>query len=248
MGELGLMGLNAPEEYGGAGLDTLAYAIAMEEISRGCGSVGNIMTAHNSLYIAPIQNFGQEKQKEEYIAPYVNGSSIGCFSLSEPGNGSDAGAASTNAKEDDKGGWILNGTKSWITNAHQAKATVLFATTDKSKKHSGISAFIVPMDCKGVSLGKKEEKLGVRAASTSNVIFDDCVIAKENLLGDPGMGFKIAMQTLDAGRIGVAAQAQGIAQNAFDTAVDYATKRLGTYKVLFRNNYDVFYYKSARIR
>ena len=225
MGELGLMGLNAPEEYGGAGLDTLAYAIAMEEISRGCGSVGNIMTAHNSLYIAPIQNFGNEKQKEDWISPYIDGSTIGCFCLSEPGNGSDAGAASTTAKEHENGGYILNGTKAWITNSHQAKATVLFATTDKSKKHSGISAFVVPMNGDGVSLGKKEEKLGVKAASTSNVIFEDCVISKENLLGDPGMGFKIAMKTLDAGRIGVAAQAQGIAQNAFDAAVDYSIKR-----------------------
>jgi len=225
MGELGLMGLFAPEEFGGSGLDTLAYAIAMEEISRGCGSVGNIMTAHNSLYIAPIQNFGSEKQMEQYISPYVDGSVIGCFCLSEPGNGSDAGAASTTAKEDGSGGWVVNGTKAWITNAHQAKATVLFATTDKTKKHSGISAFVVPMDSPGVSLGKKEEKLGVKAASTSNVIFEDCSISKGSLLGDPGMGFKIAMKTLDAGRIGVAAQAQGIAQNAFDTAVDYATKR-----------------------
>ena len=225
MGELGLMGLFAPEEFGGSGLDTLAYAIAMEEISRGCGSVGNIMTAHNSLYIAPIQNFGSEKQMEQHISPYVDGSVIGCFCLSEPGNGSDAGAASTTAKEDGSGGWVVNGTKAWITNAHQSKATVLFATTDKTKKHSGISAFVVPMDSPGVSLGKKEEKLGVKAASTSNVIFEDCSISKDSLLGDPGMGFKIAMKTLDAGRIGVAAQAQGIAQNAFDTAVDYATKR-----------------------
>ena len=225
MGELGLMGISAPEEYGGSGLDTLAYAIAMEEISRGCGSVGNIMTAHNSLYIAPIQNFGNEIQKEEYIAPYVDGSNIGCFCLSEPNNGSDAGAASTTAKEDGIEGWVLNGTKAWITNSHQAKATVLFATTDKSKKHSGISSFIVPMDSQGVSLGKKEEKLGVKAASTSNVIFEECIISKDKLLGDPGMGFKIAMKTLDSGRIGVAAQAQGIAQNAYDTAVDYATKR-----------------------
>merc|ERR1711936_620801 len=122
MGELGLMGLFAPEEFGGSGLDTLAYAIAMEEISRGCGSVGNIMTAHNSLYMGPIQNFGGEKQMEQYISPYVDGSIIGCFCLSEPGNGSDAGAASTTAKEDGSGGWVVNGTKAWITNAHQAKA------------------------------------------------------------------------------------------------------------------------------
>ena len=154
----------------------------------------------------------------------MTGEKIGCFGLTEPGNGSDAGAASTVAKDNgDK--WVLNGTKAWITNAHQAGGIVAFATTDKSKKHKGISAFIVPMPTEGLSLGKKEDKLGIRASSTSNVIFEDCAIPKDNLLGDPGMGFKIAMMTLDSGRIGIAAQAMGIAQNAFDVAVDYAGKR-----------------------
>jgi len=224
MGDLGLMGIDVPEEYGGAGMDTLAYAVTCEEVSRGCGSHGVIMSAHNSLYCSPIKIFGSEEQKAAHLSPFLNGDNVGCFGLTEPGNGSDAGAASTTARDaGDK--WVLNGTKAWITNAHQAKGIVAFATTDKSMKHKGISAFIVPMDTPGVSLGKKEDKLGIKASSTSNVIFEDCAIPKENLLGKPGMGFKIAMVTLDGGRIGIAAQALGIAQNAFDTAVDYALKR-----------------------
>jgi len=224
MGELGLMGINVDEEYGGAGLDCLAYAIGCEEISRGCASAGVIMSAHNSLYLSPIKTYGNHEQKLQHVAPFVSGEKVGGFCLTEPGNGSDAGAASTVAR-DDGDSWVLNGTKAWITNAHQAEGFVVFATTDKSKKHKGISAFIVPRDTPGVSLGKKEDKLGIRASSTSNVIMEDCVIPKENLLGKPGMGFKIAMETLDGGRIGIAAQALGIAQNAFDTAVDYSTKR-----------------------
>jgi len=160
----------------------------------------------------------------KYVAPFVTGEKVGAFCLTEPGNGSDAGAASTVAR-DEGDHWVLNGEKAWITNAHQAQGYVVFATTDKSKKHKGISAFIVPRDAPGLSLGKKEDKLGIRASSTSNVIMEDCVIPKENLLGKPGMGFKIAMETLDGGRIGIAGQALGIAQNAFDTAIDYSLKR-----------------------
>merc|ERR1712141_707514 len=191
--------------------------VTLEEISRGCASAGVIMSAHNSLYISPIHTYGNEAQNFEYVAPYVNGDKVGAFCLSEPGNGSDAGAASTVAKADGDN-WILNGTKAWITNAHQAEGFVVFATTDKSKKHKGISAFIVPRNAPGLSLGKKEDKLGIRASSTSNVIMEDCVIPKNLLLGKPGMGFKIVMQTLDGGRI-------GIAQNAMDASIDYATKR-----------------------
>jgi len=224
MGELGLMGIDIPEEYGGSGLDALAYAVSLTEISRGCASTGVIMSAHNSLYLGPIKYFGNHDQKEKYISPYVTGDKIGCFCLSEPGNGSDAGAASTTAR-DEGDHWVLNGTKAWITNSYQAEGVVVFATTDKSKKHKGISAFIVPKPTPGLSLGKKEDKLGIRASATSNVIFEDCCIPKENLLGQPGMGFKIAMMTLDSGRIGIAAQALGIAKNAFDTAVDYSAKR-----------------------
>jgi butyryl-CoA dehydrogenase len=224
MGELGLMGIDIPEEYGGTGLDSLAYAIALTEISRGCASAGVIMSAHNSLYLGPIKYFGNDAQKKAMVTPFLDGSKIGCFCLSEPGNGSDAGAASTTAT-DAGDHWILNGTKAWITNSYQAEGVVVFATTNKSMKHKGISAFIVPKPTEGLSLGKKEDKLGIRASATSNVIFEDCRVPKENLLGEPGMGFKIAMKTLDSGRIGIAAQALGIAKNAFDTAVDYSAKR-----------------------
>lgn len=225
MGELGLMGIVVPESLGGAGLDYLAYAIAMEEISRGCASAGVIMSAHNSLYIGPILKNGNDAQKEKWVTPFSGGDKIGCFSLSEPGNGSDAGAASTTAVTT-AGGWKLNGTKSWITNGYESEATVVFATTDKSLKHKGISAFIVPKPTAGLSLGKKEDKLGIRGSSTCNLIFEDCIIPEENLLGQPGYGFKIAMATLDGGRIGIAAQALGIAQAALDCAVEYAGKRI----------------------
>jgi len=224
MGELGLMGIDIPEEYGGAGLNALAYAVALTEISRGCASAGVIMSAHNSLYLGPLKYFGNHEQKEKFITPFTAGDKIGCFCLSEPGNGSDAGAASTTAR-DEGDHWVLNGTKAWITNSYQAQGVVVFATTDKQKKHKGISAFVVPKPTEGLSLGKKEDKLGIRASATSNVIFEDCRIPKENLLGAPGMGFKIAMMTLDSGRIGIAAQALGIAKNAFDTAVEYSSKR-----------------------
>ncbi|XP_041348458.1 short-chain specific acyl-CoA dehydrogenase, mitochondrial-like [Gigantopelta aegis] len=225
MGELGLMSINVSEQDGGTGLDYLAYAIAMEEISRGCASSGVIMSAHNSLYLGPIKTFGTKEQKETFLKPFLNGDKIGCFALSEPGNGSDAGAASTTARLDGDS-WVLNGTKAWITNGYEADATVVFATTDKSKKHKGISAFLVPKPTPGLSLGKKEDKLGIRASSTCNLIFEDCRIPKENILGEPGFGFKIAMITLDDGRIGIAGQALGIAQAALECAVEYSKTRI----------------------
>ncbi|XP_024082696.1 short-chain specific acyl-CoA dehydrogenase, mitochondrial isoform X2 [Cimex lectularius] len=224
MGELGLMALNVPEKYGGSGLDYLAYAIAMEEISRGCASAGVIMSVNNSLYLGPILAFGSEKQKEEFISPFVDGTKVGCFALSEPGNGSDAGAASTNAKRNGNA-WILNGTKSWITNGYESEATIVFATTDKSKKHKGISAFLTKKPVDGLSLGKKEDKLGIRGSSTCNLIFEDCELPEDSVVGSEGMGFKIAMMTLDSGRIGIASQALGIAQASLDCAVEYSMKR-----------------------
>jgi len=224
MGELGLMGLDIPTELDGAGLDYMAYAIAMEEVSRGCATAGVIMSAHNSLYLGPLKGFANDEQAEKYIKPFVTGEKIGCFALSEPGNGSDAGAASTVAV-DAGDHWVLNGTKAWITNSYEASASVVFATTDKSKKHKGISAFIVPMPSEGLTLGKKEDKLGIRGSSTAYLIFEDCKIPKENLLGEPGFGFKIAMKTLDAGRIGIAGQGIGIAQAALDCAIAYADDR-----------------------
>jgi len=225
MGELGLMAIAVEEKYGGTGLDYLAYAIAMEEISRGCASAGVIMSVNNTLYLGPLDKFATDEQKKKYITPYTTGERVGCFALSEPGNGSDAAAASTTAvlKGDH---YVLNGTKNWITNGYEAETAVVFATTDKNLKHKGISAFIVPKGIPGFSLGKKEQKLGIRGSSTCSLIFEDCQIPKKNLLGEPGFGFKIAMQTLDAGRIGIAGQALGIAQAALELAVDYSTKRI----------------------
>uniref|UniRef100_A0A8C7MR10 short-chain acyl-CoA dehydrogenase n=1 Tax=Oncorhynchus kisutch TaxID=8019 RepID=A0A8C7MR10_ONCKI len=208
--ELGAMGVMAIE--------------VPEEISRGCGSTGCVVSVNNSLYIGPILKFGTQKQKEQWITPFTTGEKVGCFALSEPGNGSDAGAASTLARQEGEE-WVLNGTKAWITNSWDASATVIFATTDKSLKHKGISAFLVPMPHPGLSLGKKEDKLGIRATSTANLILEDCRIPLGNMLGSRGSGFKIAMQTLDSGRIGIASQALGIAQAALDCAADYAHKR-----------------------
>lgn len=225
MGQLGLMGLNVPESLGGTGMDYLAYAIAMEEISRGCASAGVIMSAHNSLYLGPLLKYGSPEQKEQWVTPFLTGERIGSFCLSEPGNGSDAGAASTTATRNDQG-WALNGTKAWITNGYESQASVVLATTDKSLKHRGISAFVVPKPTEGLSLGKKEDKLGIRGSSTCNLIFEDCQIPVDNMVGEPGYGFKIAMTTLDGGRIGIAGQALGIAQASLDCAVDYASKRV----------------------
>uniref|UniRef100_A0A452TID3 short-chain acyl-CoA dehydrogenase n=1 Tax=Ursus maritimus TaxID=29073 RepID=A0A452TID3_URSMA len=224
MGELGLLAMDVPEEFSGAGLDYLAYAIATEEISRGCASTGVIMSVNNSLYLGPILKFGSKEQKQQWITPFTGGDKIGCFALSEPGNGSDAGAASTTARAEGDS-WVLNGTKAWITNSWEASAAVVFASTDRSLQNKGISAFLVPMPTPGLTLGKKEDKLGIRASSTANLIFEDCRIPKDSLLGEPGMGFKIAMQTLDMGRIGIASQALGIAQAALDCAVNYAENR-----------------------
>ena len=224
MAEMGLMGIAIPEEEGGAGLDTLAYALAMEEISRGCASTGVIMSVNNSLYCDPLWKFGTPAQKKVFLEPFASGRQLGCFALSEPGNGSDAGAARTTAERHGDH-WVLNGTKAWITNGYDANAALVFATTDRAKKHKGISAFIVPMPTDGLSLGKKEDKLGIRASSTCNLIFEDCRIPLESLLGQEGEGFKIAMSTLDGGRIGIAAQALGIAQAALEEALAYAQQR-----------------------
>ncbi len=224
LGELGLMGVFVPDTHGGAGLDALAYAIAMEEISRGCASCGVVMSVNNSLFCDPIYKYGSESLKQRFLTPFANGEKLGCFALSEPGNGSDAAAAKTTAIKTDKG-WVLNGTKAWITNGYEANAAIVFATTDASAGHKGISAFVVPMPTPGLTLGKKEEKLGIRASSTCNLIFEDCLIPHDNILGEEGMGFKIAMATLDGGRIGIAGQALGIAQAAFEEAIAYSKER-----------------------
>jgi butyryl-CoA dehydrogenase len=225
MSDLGLMGIAVDEKYGGAGLDTLSYVVAMEEISKACAACGTIMSVNNSLYCEPIMKFGNEEQKNNFVTPFAKGDKLGCFALSEPGNGSDAAAASTTAKEMPDH-FLLNGTKSWVTNGYDAQAVVVFATTDKSLKHKGISAFLIPMPYKGLTLGKKEDKLGIRASSTCNLIFEDCQIPKSFLLGSRGDGFKIAMRTLDCGRIGIAAQALGIAQASLEIAVAYSKERV----------------------
>ncbi|XP_046387692.1 short-chain specific acyl-CoA dehydrogenase, mitochondrial-like [Ischnura elegans] len=224
MGSLGLMGINVPEAYGGPGLDSLAFSIAVEEISRGCASTGVIMSIHNSLYMAMIDKFGRDDQKKTFLSPFTTGETVGCFALSEPDAGSDAAALSTTAKPDGDE-WVLNGTKAWVTNSREASAAVIIASTDVAKKHKGISAFIVPLPTKGLSIGKNEDKMGIRATSTCNLVLEDCRIPKNNILGQEGDGFKYAMSALDGARIGISSQALGIAQASLDCAIDYAAKR-----------------------
>ena len=224
MAEMGLLGVSVPEAYGGAGMDALSYVIAIEEISAGCASTGVIMSVNNSLVCDPILKFGTEEQKQEFLVPLASGEVLGCFGLSEPDAGSDAAAQRTTAE--DKGDhWLINGTKNFITNAHEAGTCVLIAMTDRSAGHRGISAFIAPMQHEGVSLSPKENKLGIRASSTSQIIYESCRLPKTALLGEVGKGFKVAMYTLDCGRIGIAAQALGIGRAALETALGYALER-----------------------
>lgn len=225
LAELGLTGIVFPEEYGGAGADYISYAIAVEELSRVCASTGVTLSAHLSLCANPIYLFGTEEQKQQFLTPLAQGEKLGGFGLTEPAAGSDAGGTKTTAfSEGDS--WILNGTKIFITNAGDAETYVVLARTDKNaKKHHGISAFIVEKDTPGFTFGKKEEKLGIRSSPTMELIFDNCQIPIKNLLGNEGEGFKVAMKTLDGGRIGIAAQALGIAQGALEAAVNYAKER-----------------------
>ncbi|MBO8175940.1 acyl-CoA dehydrogenase [Aeribacillus pallidus] len=224
MAELGLTGIPWPEEYGGIGSDYLAYCIAVEELSRVCASTGVTLSAHTSLAGWPIYKFGTEEQKQKYLRPMAQGEKIGAYGLTEPGSGSDAGAMKTTARlEGDY--YILNGSKIFITNGGVADIYVVFALTDPSQKHKGTSAFIIEKDFEGFRVGKKEKKLGIRSSPTTEIIFEDCKVPKENLLGKEGEGFKIAMMTLDGGRNGIAAQAVGIAQGALDAAIEYAKER-----------------------
>ncbi|HWO76985.1 MAG TPA: acyl-CoA dehydrogenase [Bacillus sp. (in: firmicutes)] len=225
MAELGLTGIPWPEEYGGIGSDYLAYCIAVEELSRVCASTGVTLSAHTSLASWPIYKFGTEEQKQKYLKPLAQGTSIGAYGLTEPGSGSDAGGMRTTARKDGDH-YILNGSKIFITNGGVADIYVVFALTDPSSKHKGTSAFIIEKDFPGFSVGKKEKKLGIRSSPTTEIIFEDCRVPAENLLGSEGEGFKIAMMTLDGGRNGIAAQAVGIAQGALDAAVGYAKQRI----------------------
>ncbi|OAO83138.1 Butyryl-CoA dehydrogenase [Anoxybacillus flavithermus] len=225
MADLGLTGIPWPEEYGGIGSDYLAYVIAVEELSKVCASTGVTLSAHISLASWPIYKFGTEQQKQTYLRALATGKKLGAYGLSEPGAGSDVSAMKTRAVRDGDH-YVLNGSKVWITNGGEADIYVVFAVTDPEKKHRGISAFIVEKGTPGFSIGKKEKKLGIRSSPTTELIFEDCRIPKENLLGEEGEGFKIAMMTLDGGRNGIAAQAVGIAQGALDAAVEYAKGRI----------------------
>jgi alkylation response protein AidB-like acyl-CoA dehydrogenase len=224
MGEMGLMGIEVPEDYGGAGMDTLAYVLALEEICKADAAHGTIMSVNNSLFCFGILKFGTEKQKQKYLRAVASGKAIGAYSLTEPMSGSDAGAMRTRAERDGES-YLLNGRKSWVTSAPVADYVVVFLMTDPAQKHRGITAFIVETNTAGFMRGKKEPKLGIRASATSEIVFENCRIPLENRLGAEGEGFKIAMTVLDAGRIGIAAQALGIAEAAYAASVQYARER-----------------------
>jgi butyryl-CoA dehydrogenase len=224
LGELGLMGVAVPEEYGGAGADTVSYALAMEEISAACASVGVIMSVNNSLSCEPLFKFGSEAQKQEFLKPMASGQLLGCFGLTEPMSGSDASTMATVAEKDGDH-WVLNGSKNFITNGPHADLIVVFAVTQKGVGHRGTTAFIVPKNTPGFLPQKHDEKLGIHAAHSCTIFFENCRIPDAWRLGELGSGFKVAMHTLDGGRIGIGSQALGIARAAFEKAVAYAKDR-----------------------
>ncbi len=224
MGALGLMGIEMPEQYGGAEMDTLAYVLALEEICKADAAHGTIMSVNNSLYNYGIYKFGTEEQKKKYITPVASGKAIGAYSLTEPMSGSDAGTMRSRAVLDGDH-YVINGRKSWVTSAPVANYVVLFTMTEPEKKHNGITAFIIETDKPGFVRGKKEPKLGIRASATSEIVFENYCAPVENRLGKEGEGFKIAMTVLDAGRIGIAAQALGIAEAAYEASLAYARER-----------------------
>ena len=221
---LGFMGIYIPEPDGGAGLDMVSYVLALEEINRACASTGVIMSSHVSLVCDPIMRFGSDEQRARFLRPLASGEQLGCFALSEPATGSDAAAMRMTAKQDGDS-WVLNGTKNFITNGSRADVTLVFAQTDSAQKHKGIAAFLVEKGTKGFSVGKLEHKLGIRGSDTAQLAFQDCVVPSANLLGGTGDGFKIALGTLDGGRISIAAQAVGIARACLEDALAYAKER-----------------------
>ena len=224
MKKLGFMGIPQPKEYGGQGCDTLTYVLCVEELSKVCATTGVIVSAHTSLGSDPIKKFGTPEQIQKYLVPLASGEKLGAFGLTEPNAGTDASGQQTKAVlEGDH--YVLNGSKIFITNGGKADIYIIFAMTDKSKGTRGISAFIVEKDFPGFRIGTKEKKMGIRGSSTTELIFENCIVPKENLLGKEGQGFKIAMQTLDGGRIGIAAQALGIAEGAFEETVKYGKER-----------------------
>lgn len=222
----GMMGIQYPKELGGSGGDTICYSIAIEEASKFCGTTGCIISAHATLGAWPIFKFGTAEQKEKWLRPLINGTKTGAFGLTEPNAGTDASAQQTTAEKLEDGSWLINGSKVFITGGGVADTYVIFAMTDKTKGNHGISAFIVDKDDAGFSIGKIEHKMGIRGSQTSELIFEDMVIPADRLLGKENAGFKIAMMTLDGGRIGIASQALGIAQGALDKAVQYMKERV----------------------
>lgn len=224
MKKLGFMGIPIPKEYGGQGCDTLTYAMCIEELSKVCGTTGVIVSAHTSLCAEPLKKFGTPEQKEKFLVPIANGTKLGAFGLTEPGAGTDASGQQTKAVLDGDE-YIINGSKIFITNGKEADVYIVFAMTDKSKGTKGISAFIIEKGTPGFTFGTKEKKMGIRGSSTYELIFTDCRIPKANLLGQEGKGFGIAMQTLDGGRIGIAAQALGLAAGALETTIAYVKER-----------------------
>lgn len=224
MKKTGLLGISIPKVYGGQGCDALTYVLCVEELSRVCATTGVIVAAHTSLACDPLLKFGTEAQKQKYLVPLANGTKIGAFGLTEPNAGTDASGQQTKAVLEG-GDYILNGTKVFITNGGVADIYIIFAMTDKSKGTRGITAFIVEKGTPGFSIGKKELKLGIRGSATTELIFENCRIPMENMLGIEGKGFSIAMETLDGGRLGIAAQALGISEGAFDEAVKYVKER-----------------------
>jgi alkylation response protein AidB-like acyl-CoA dehydrogenase len=224
LGELGFMGMFVSPDYGGSGMDLLSYVLALEEICYADAGTGIIMSVNNSLVCWPLMSFGTEEQKQKYLAPLASGQKLGCYALTEPNAGSDAGAQATTARKDGDH-YVLDGTKMWITNGPQADIIVTYANLDVAQRHRGVCAFIVEKEWDGFTVGKVEEKLGIACSGTSELVYDNLHVPAENLLHTERDGFKVAMATLDGGRIGVAAQSLGIAQRAFDLAVQYAKER-----------------------
>lgn len=226
LAKYGMFGIPFPKEYGGQGADNLAYSMCVEELSKCCATTGVIVSAHTSLCAAPIYDWGTEEQKMKYLVPLAKGEKIGAFGLTEPGAGTDASGQQTKAvlSEDGKN-YILNGTKVFITNAGFAEIFIIFAMTNKSLGNKGISAFIVEKEFPGFSIGKHEKKMGIKGSSTCELIMENCIVPKENMLGPEGKGFNVAMKTLDGGRIGIASQALGIAEGAIDETVKYVKER-----------------------
>ncbi len=224
MGELGFMGMNVPEEFGGSALDSVCYVLAMEEVSKACASCGVIMSVNNSLVCWPLETYATDEQKKKWLTPLASGQKLGAYCLSEPGAGTDAAAQSTTAKQDGDH-WVINGMKNFITNGANADILIVFAQTNPELKHKGIRSFIVENTADGFSIIRKEEKMGIRASDTAQLAFDNVRVPNDQVLGGEGTGFKIAMSTLDGGRIGIASQALGISAAAYEAALAYSKER-----------------------